>query len=259
MTAPDDIHLLIQALADGELDAAAALDVERRIAADPNLAREYENVVALRKALENLPRPAVSDAFRARIDSLAPPPEGVVAAPAVGRPPSRTDWRRLAASVVLTALVASGVTYTFTVPPPDAGLASSIAGGHRRSLLAASPVDVTSSDRHTVKPWLDARIGLSPPAVDMADQGFALVGGRVDVVEDRAVPSLVYRHNEHLITLAAIPATGARSGAPEDVDSGGFNMVRWKGEGFTYWAVSDMERAELDAFVTALRTRIAQQ
>ena len=47
-----------------------------------------------------------------------------------------------------------------------------VASGHRRSLLATSPVDVVSSDRHTVKPWLDARLGLSPPAPDLAKEGF---------------------------------------------------------------------------------------
>jgi anti-sigma factor RsiW len=258
MTQMEDIHLLIQALVDGELDAATALDVERRIAADPALARHHESMAAVKKAVENLPRPQVSDEFSARIAALAGPQPQAKPDPAAGRLPPR-DWRALAASILVTALVASGATYLVTAPSPDAELALSIAGDHRRSLLAQSPVDIASSDRHTVKPWLDAHVGLSPPAVDMADKGFTLIGGRVEVVETRAVPSLVYRHNEHLITLVAIPLSSSRSEAPVHLASGGFGMIRWSGQGFSFWAISDMERAELDLFVAEFRTRVAQQ
>ncbi|TGW04993.1 anti-sigma factor, partial [Mesorhizobium sp. M2D.F.Ca.ET.145.01.1.1] len=64
---PEGIRLMIHALVDGELDAAAALAVERRIAADPRLAAEHARIVALRGAVSRLPRPEVSDAFLARI------------------------------------------------------------------------------------------------------------------------------------------------------------------------------------------------
>lgn len=253
----EDIHLLIQALADGELDAAAALEVERRIAEDPGLARRYDAVVAVKKATGDLPRPVVSDAFKARIARLAP--GRVAGVSEAAEPPRRSDWRALAASVLLSAVLASGATYLMTAPLPDDNLAAALAGSHRRSLLAASPVDIASSDRHAVKPWLDARIGLSPPAVDMADKGFVLLGGRVEVIADRAVPSLVYRHNEHLITLVAIPTAQGAGQTPEHLATSGFGMARWRGEGYTYWAISDMERAELDVFVTEFRSRVARQ
>ncbi len=258
MTQPGDVHLLIQALVDGELDAATALEIERRIATDPSLARHYASMVAVKKAVEDLPRPEISDEFSARIAAMAAPPLSAKPSPVAWHLPPH-DWRALAASIVVTALVASGATYFVAAPSPDTGLASAIAGDHRRSLLAASPVDIASSDRHTVKPWLDARVGLSPPAVDMADKGFMLVGGRVEVMDDRAVPALVYRHNQHLVTLVALPMANARSQAPEHLAAGGFGMIRWAGEGFSYWAISDMERAELEVFVAEFRRRVAQQ
>jgi anti-sigma factor RsiW len=123
-----------------------------------------------------------------------------------------------------------------------------------RGLLAATPVDVASSDRHTVKPWLDAKLGVSPPAIDFADRQFALIGGRVDVIDGRSVPSLVYRHNEHLISLIALPA-GPQVPPTEPVafDVGGYHIVKWSGKGFSYWAVSDLEPAELGAFVKLYR------
>lgn len=257
MTERDDIELFLHALADGELDAATALDVERRIAADPDLARRYENVVAVKNAVQALPRPTVSDAFRSRIAGTP----GGRAKPALPlfRGERHTDRRALAASIIVTALVASSATYLVTAPPSQNATAALVAADHRRSLLAASPVDVASSDRHTVKPWLASRIGVSPPAPDLAAQGFALLGGRVEVVGERAVPALAYRHREHLITLIAIPDPEGETRAPESLDSGGFGLVRWKGNGFAYWAVSDTERAQLEAFVNSFRSATAQE
>ncbi|SDA78057.1 anti-sigma factor family protein [Mesorhizobium qingshengii] len=292
----EGIKLMIHALIDGELDAAAALALERRIAADPRLAAEHARIVALRAAVTRLPRPDVSDAFRARIaalgvtataqptqeepvrDELVEPRRDIPSA----RPdqisqlrgtarqeaqtrPSQTralprarrfgsfDWRAMAASIMISAVLASGATQWVMFNSASDGFAAAVASGHRRSLLAASPIDIVSSDRHTVKPWLDARIGVSPPAPDLAQDGYALIGGRVEVIADRPVPALVYRHREHLITLVAEPQQGGSTTAPEDLSSGGFSMVHWSDGAFSYWAISDMERPELDDFVARFR------
>jgi anti-sigma factor RsiW len=290
---PEGIRLMIHALVDGELDAAAALAVERRIAADPQLAAEHARIIALRGALGRLPRPDVSDAFRARIAALgatvtAQPAEDDAAGPQRGTPspqpdqirvgqlhgtprraagtrPSQTralpgarrfgsfDWRALAASIVISAVLASGATQWVMVDNASDNFAAAVASGHRRSLLAASPIDIVSSDRHTVKPWLDARIGVSPPAPDLAQDGYALIGGRVEVIADRPVPALVYRHREHLITLVAEPQQGGGIAGPADLSSGGFSLVHWSDGAFSYWAISDMERPELDDFVARFR------
>ena len=287
---PEGIRLMIHALVDGELDAAAALAVERRIAADPRLAAEHARIVALQGAVSRLPRPDVSDAFRARIASIgmegterqapveAEPQRGtpstlpgLIAGPGGGqrreagtrpsqaRPSPRTrrfgsfDWRAMAASIMISAVLASGATQWVMQSGVDDGFAAAVASGHRRSLLAASPIDIVSSDRHTVKPWLDARIGVSPPAPDLAQDGFALIGGRVEVISGRPVPALVYRHREHLITLVAEPQQGGKTTQPDDLSSGGFSMVHWSDGAFSYWAISDMERPELDDFVARFR------
>lgn len=279
---PEGIRLMIHALVDGELDAAAALAVERRIAADPALAAEHARILALQGAVGRLPRPDVSDAFRASIAAIGtasvqrPQDEapsalpGLIAGvaqqrratdtrPSQARPSPRVrrfgsfDWRAMAASIVMTAVLASGATQWVMFNSASDSIVAEIAGDHRRSLLAASPIDIVSSDRHTVKPWLDARIGVSPPAPDLATDGFALIGGRVEVVSGRPVPALVYRHREHLITLVAEPQQGGRVTEPKDVSSGGFSMVHWSDGAFSYWAISDMERPELDDFVARFR------
>ncbi|SFP26459.1 Transmembrane transcriptional regulator (anti-sigma factor RsiW) [Mesorhizobium sp. NFR06] len=275
---PQDMKLMIHALVDGELDAAAALAVERRMAADPDLAAEHARLVALRGAVANAPRPTVSDDFLARIAAIAgtkgaDEPTQSEAAKAVqpqhgkliemrARTSARWfnsfDWRQMAASIVLTAFLASGATQWLMVENAPESFAVAVANGHRRSLLAATPVDIVSSDRHTVKPWLDGRIGVSPAAPDMAKDGYALLGGRVEVIGDRPMPALVYRHHEHLITLVAAPRQNEVKSVPvaDDLSAGGFLLVHWTDDAFSYWAISDAERPALDDFVARFRAAI---
>ncbi|WP_246674881.1 anti-sigma factor [Mesorhizobium sp. B4-1-3] len=272
---------MIHALVDGELDAAAALAVERRMAADPELAAEHARLVALRGALANVRRPVVSDDFLARIAAIAevkdtedaaepttakaePPPQQqqsnvVEMRPRAPRWFNSFDWRQMAASIVLTAFLASGATqWLATADNGSESFAVAVANGHRRSLLAATPVDIVSSDRHTVKPWLDGRIGVSPAAPDMAKDGYALLGGRVEVIGDRPMPALVYRHHEHLITLVAAPRQNEAKSVPvaDDLSAGGFLLVHWTDDAFSYWAISDAERPALDDFVARFRAAI---
>lgn len=243
--------LLLNALVDGELDAASAATLERRIASEATLRKAYDAISATRAALGMLDRPQLDTELLDRIES-AVGVSGKSAVPSHGRLHGQVDWRMLAASVLVALVAASSGGYWLGANSPNVTIADLAASSHRRSLLAASPVDVASSDRHTVKPWLDGRIGISPPAPDLAAKGFILVGGRVDVIGGRPVPTLVYRHNEHLITVLTVPAEAGSSG-PEDRQTDGYNMVNWKGSGFNYWAVSDLERAELDDFVAAYR------
>jgi len=254
---PADLQLLLHALVDGELDAATTLALERRLADDPSLAAEHARIAALQAAVRSLPRPELNDALQARIAALGVGPRGAEL-PASARFDS-FGWRAMAASILATAILASGLTqWTMTRNAPDS-FAAAVASSHRRSLLAASPVDVASSDRHTVKPWLDARIGLSPAAPDLAKDGFALLGGRVEVIADKPVPALVYKHREHLITLMAAPQDGGPPSTPARAErsAGGFSLVRWADGAFIYWAISDTDRATLEDFVSRFREATA--
>ena len=243
MTVPvsDADRVNLNALVDGELEPGAAAALEARIAAEPVLRAVHAEIVATRGVVAGQPMPGVSDDFRRRIENLAAP------ATNTGRgAPVWAGWRGIAASIVVTAFVASGATY-YLASPQALSMETLIADAHQRSLLAATPVDVLSSDRHTVKPWLDGRIGISPPAPDLAGQGYPLVGGRVDVLGRQTVPTLVYRHNEHTISLTAVPGAAADAG-PSFFATAGYNMAEWHAEGFGFTAVSDLEPGELSAF-----------
>ncbi|MEP6827673.1 MAG: anti-sigma factor [Aestuariivirga sp.] len=265
---PDDeegLKLMVHALVDGELDAAAALAMERHFATDLRLAALHRKVLALRAAVQGLPRAEVSEAFLNRISSIgaqgvAPTQQSTLSdAQSSPRRASNLrswDWRALAASVAVTAVLSSGVTRQLVLNNAPDSFATAIADDHRRSLLAQTPFDVASSDRHTVKPWLDAKVGVSPPAPDLAASGFSLVGGRVEVIADKLVPALVYRHNEHLITLVAEPKGGGVASLPANRSTSGFSMVQWSDGTFSYWAISDLEQPELANFVLRFRSAV---
>lgn len=256
-TNPTDLRLLVQALADGELDAATSLALERRMAEDPALAAEYARITALQAAIGRLPRPQVSDQFRARIAALAG--EGKAAARPAKPRFGTYDWRALAASILVTAVVASGTTYWATMRSGQDQFVADIASSYQRSLLSASPVDVASSDSHTVKPWLDAKVGMSPPTVDLSKEGYVLLGGRVEVIGNKPMPALVYRLRKHLITVVAAPQEPGTAPTPvaKDVSAGGFSIVHWTDGAFSYWAISDIARSELQDFVTRFRAAVA--
>jgi len=244
---PDDARLLVHAYVDDELDPAHALEVERRLAADPALASERANVAALRALIaEKLPVEPLPANLVRRIEAAV----GVPRAPM--RLAGRPTWQALAASVLLALTLGSGSTWLALRSVTATVTADTLVSNHLRGLIAPQPIDVASSDRHTVKPWFSGKIPESPRVVDLASDGYTLVGGRIDVVDQVPVPTLVYRLRQHLISVTALPGRFARS-----VTGGrtiaGYNTVAWNDDHQVYCAVSDVAPSELDAFAKAFR------
>jgi len=239
-------RLLVHAYSDGELDPINALEIERRIAADPRLAVEYRQVETFKQLLrERLPREELPHGLQARIEA------------AVGmNAPSQPSWRSLAASIAVTAMVASGATWVVRGPGADDAIRDGVVAGHTRSLMASQPVDVISSDQHTVKPWFNGRIPESPRVVDLSKHDFPLVGGRIDVIGRKPVPTLVYRHRSHLISLTAVPTP---SPALPSHLADGYNVLRWTDDGVSYWAISDLSLPELTTFEQLFRSNAPDQ
>ena len=234
---------LVHAYLDGELDTAETLALEQRMVEEPALAAERARLETLRRVLqEKLPRETAPPDLRRRIERSI----GLRAAS------SQPSWRALAASVALVAVRASGTTWAVLHPQRGSNIADAVVSSHVRALMAPQSSDVLSSDRHTVKPWFNGRIPQAPRVVDLSDQDFKLVGGRIDVVERVPVPSLLYQRREHLISVTAIPKTSAAS-APARRTIDGYNIVTWTDDEVSYWATSDLNQKELDEFAAAFR------
>jgi anti-sigma factor RsiW len=249
-TSDDNSVLLVHAYLDGELDPANALEIAQRISTDPALAAEGRRLTALQQLIhERLPREVTPPGLRTRIEA------------SVGgqrRARERPSWRALAASIALTAVVASSSTWLLIGPPPESTTAESLVSDHIRALMAPQPIDVASSDRHTVKPWFNGRIPESPRVVDLAKQDYPLVGGRLDVVGRDPCPTLVYRHEKHLISLTEMPA-GSRLDLARTLRTiNGYNVVHWTDNGVSYWAISDLAASKLEDFARLFRTTSAE-
>ena len=116
---------------------------------------------------------------------------------------------------------------------------------HVRSLLQDTPVQIASSDRHTVKPWFTGRVDFAPDVKDLAAEGFPLVGARLDYVDGRRVGALVYKRRLHTINVFMWPSASREDTAPRLVVRNGYNALTWSRNGITQWAISDLNAGEL--------------
>jgi anti-sigma factor RsiW len=178
-------------------------------------------------------------------------------------PPAGPGWReRLAGPARIHPAwaglggLAAGIALTLAVllaprPAPDGQLPDELVATHVRAMQAGPLFEVASSDRHTVKPWFQGRLDYAPTVLDapLREQGFALLGGRVQAVKGRPTAVLAYQVRLHKIDLYQWPAEGAgESGA---LQRRGFHLLRWSDGAMQYWAVSDVDTAELERFATA--------
>lgn len=259
-----EARLLLHAYLDNELDAGDSVRLVRHLAGCQVCARELGRQTRLHELLQQaVPQHALPDAIRARVLFALPlslPARAVPIAP-VSRRTMLRDWHglpiALAASVLL--LVGGGLGSVWQRRASDlAALTTEVVSGHVRSLQPQHLTDVLTSDRHTVKPWFDGKLDFSPQVRDLDAAGFVLVGGRMDVLHGRRVAAIVYRRRLHAINLFQWPASAAdptpTSATSINTDAGdGYAIAHWTQEGIVYWAASNLDRTELDAFAVAFR------
>jgi anti-sigma factor RsiW len=253
----DNDELLLTAYCDGELDPLTASEVERRLETDASLKARYSRLMALRRVMHSLPLAEVPAGLQARIQArLNAEQAGREAADDVSRSnvsllrrrPGRTwSFQALAASALIGAVISGSVLKTIDRYGQADTVASEVVAGHIRGLLAPQPFDIASSDRHTVKPWFTSRLPESPQVPDLSSQGFVLLGGRVDVINDRPVATIVYKHAAHTVSLTTLRA----GQSVPDQSIAGYNVRSWSDGKFTYVAVCDLPSADLAVFERA--------
>ena len=243
---------VVAARADGEVDALRNYSIKRHLLGCAGCAARYQSLLDLRARIRaEVPYFVASPALRARVRATM----GAVRAsvPAQSRPTS-DRWRSLTGGVLAgcTASVFAWVLGTTVLAwRANEDFAVTAVAAHVRATLGDHLIEVASSDRHTVKPWLSARLDYSPPVQDLANEGFTLIGGRLDYLERRPVATLVYRYRQHTIDVFVRPETSrAPMSAPRMVR--GFNVARASGPSMDWLAVSDAEPAVLSAFVQRL-------
>jgi anti-sigma factor RsiW len=236
MSACPDHEMLLHGLLDGELDAANVQAVEAHLKTCSACAEAYRQLQDLHARVA---APGIAyrapDALRARLEAMtAPRPPRVRAA---------APWALSGGFAALAATLA-----IMLLQPTTLALQDQLVASHVRSTLAQHLVDVETSDRHTVKPWFNGRIDFAPPVVDLAAEGFPLVGGRLDYLDKRVVAAEVFRRNKHIINLFVWPTTPGVMAARDAAPPAGYAIVHWTQGGLQFWAVSDVEPRDLEAF-----------
>ena len=231
----EDLHLLIQADHDGELDAADAARVAAHLQTCPACAAQ---AAALRRLSTRLRAEFVPEVLPLRLQATA---ARLAAPPRV--PAWRAARRQYPGFAVGLALAACLALVVLPRPPVD--LADEAVTAHIRALQPGHLIDVISTDKHTVKPWFNGKLDYSPPVQDFAGIGFPLKGGRLDYLAGRPVAVLIYGRARHVIDLTVWPGAAAPA---RDGTTNGYNYLSWSHDGMVFWAVSDLNKAELRSF-----------
>ncbi|MEJ0098208.1 MAG: anti-sigma factor [Pseudomonadota bacterium] len=244
---------LISAFADGELDVLRGHSVRKHVAGCAACAAEYENIRLLSTRLrDEAPRFVASPALQSRVRAALHRAE---TEQPVGKPRRVAGTRSwffggAFAGCAATVLAWFMVTALLQWHASEDLVAEAVAM-HVRATLGNHLIEIVSTDRHTVKPWLSARLDYSPPVQDLAEAGFALAGGRLDYLDGRPVAVLVYRYRLHMIDVFVRPETGHATPAALRTLRG-FNVVHASGSGMEWLAVSDAGSDVLSPFLQQL-------
>jgi len=251
---------------DGELDPITSQKIEQHLGDCRKCKEAYETHAALAHAINRgAPYYKASSELHQRVQSSLRDTMAATAArdtvrenhllgarPRARRRPVVPEipwtWLGLAAAIILAAIVGSNLLPRLRQPTTDQFLATQLIASHVRSLMANHLTDVASSDQHTVKPWLDTKLDFAAPVVDLSGEGFPLIGGRLDYLDNHPVAALVYQRRKHFINLFVWPATADTNKAQKTITRQGYNLLHWADADFNYWAVSDVSARNLLTF-----------
>jgi len=237
----EEAEVLLHALIDGELDAGHAREVESHIADCAHCSALLGDYREMSKAVAGADlRYAAPPELRRRIEAALPQPKQT--------PNRRSVLRGFALGSAVSAMAATGLVAIVLRNDDETRIESEVVSAHLRSLQAGHLTDVISTDQHTVKPWFNGKLDVSPPVIDLTAQGFTLIGGRLDYVDARAIGAVVYRRRAHVINLFVAQTASTEHHAARITTLQGFNIRRWSDRGLNYWAVSDLGADELAEF-----------
>ncbi len=224
---------------DGELPAAEARALGEHLRGCPGCAAESVNRIQQKRALQAAGQRFMPDpAFRARIQQSV-----------AARRPAR--WSRLWFPALAGALALLIVGALFLNVNRDRRneqrLLSELADLHVATLASSNPVDVVSTDRHTVKPWFAGKIPFTFNLPELQDSPFTLVGGKVSYLNQSPGAELIFRVRQHQISVFIFQERAAKVHVNDAAQGAlSFNVRTWSHNGLSYFVIGDASSEDLD-------------
>ena len=258
---------MMSAYLDDELDAGDRQRIEAQLSDCASCRDALEELEALRGSIATqASRYAAPEYLQHRIRAAlqAERPRVATTSPAPARRaggPRSWSWAWINLGLAGAAAAAFAVTLTLYLGQPSSAemMEQELVASHFRALMPDHLADVVSTDQHTVKPWFAGKLDFSPPVIDLAAQGYVLVGGRLDYLQQRSVAALAYRHRKHIMNLFIWPDVPGHNMAPQASSRQGFQLLRWTQDGMHYSAISDMNPQDLAEFSHQLRAQVSAQ
>ena len=233
---------------DGELSSADMRDLDAHLRDCPSCSADALGRLQLKRAIHSAGnRYSPSAEFRQRIrKDIARKP---------GRSPIR-GW--------LTAAAVAAIVLVFILVPISLRQGrmarqqtfAEIADQHIATLASSNPVDVVSSDRHTVKPWFQGRIPFTFNLPELQNSDFTLLGGRITYLGQAPGAELIYQIRKHRISVFIFPdqQVGKRLGS----DTGSqkqfsFNLESWSQGGLRYFVLGDASGDDISNLANLLK------
>jgi anti-sigma factor RsiW len=242
---------LVHGYVDGEVDLVRTLEIEQHLRECPACSVAVASHQALRTRLNGAglyhqapPR------LRERIQSSLRQADR-------SRPAARAwPWGALAvaASVAFIALIAWWLVHALSMPSADDLRGQEVVAAHARSLMIGPLVEVRSTNKHKIKPWFNDKVDVSPPVENFENEGFPLVGARLDYpLDNRKAAVLVYKRRDHFINVFIWRAETETDQELRTMTRQGYHLIHWTHNGLAVWVISDLNEEELRQFVRLLQ------
>lgn len=231
---------------DSELDAAEAASFSSHLASCPACAAEALGRMKLKRSVQSAGQAHVASAeFRARIRNQV---SGRSSAS------TRTAWLAFALATVMLIFFAVGAARFSVRRSQTRQVVAEITDIHTSNLAAANPVDVVSTDRHTVKPWFQGKIPFAFNLPELAGTDYTLVGGRMVFLEREPAALLVYKRGAHLISVFIAQERFPLDRLDNPFLSSSFNIQSWRQGQLRYCVITDADPPEVQPLVALFKS-----
>jgi anti-sigma factor RsiW len=236
----------LDAYLDGELESAETLELDRHLRECPDCAaeglRRMQGKLAIRAAGR---RYSADPALRERVQKSISQ-----------KRPIRRWWPAYAVTMaLLLALAGTAILREGSRQARNNQIFSELVDLHVSTLSSASPVDVVSTDRHTVKPWFAGKIPFTFDLPELGGTPFELVGGRVSYLEQSPGAELLVRVRKHQVTVFIFQERAVPNAFPAagNLNAQSFHLETFKRNGLRYFVIGDVAKEDLQTLATLLQ------